>query len=379
MGKCVGILTAGGDSPGLNAAIRAVGRVLARNNCRLIGFKDGFEGIAFDRCTELDETTLSNVLTVGGTILRTSRHKPNKMPVGKKVMDMTGAIVENYHRHQLSALICIGGGGTHKSALLLKKAGLNIVTIPKTIDNDLGGSDSCIGFDTALNVATEAIDSLHSTASSHKRIMLVEVMGHKTGWLTLGSAIAGGADVVLIPEIPYNFKSVADALKSRSRAGKLFSIVPVAEGAIDEDTFARIKKLEQEISLCSDKAKKSSLKEELSKLTAYNPARIFDLARRLEEATQLETRVTILGYLQRSGTPSCFDRLLAAQLGSCAAQAVLRGESGCMAAYENGSCRMIPIEEVAGVRRELSLDHPWVRNARELGISFGEAVNTTGK
>ena len=372
MGRCVGILTAGGDSPGLNAAIRAVGRVLARANARLIGFKDGFEGIAFDRFVELDESMLSNILTVGGTILRTSRNKPHKMPLGKKVVDMTGAIIENYHKHQLEALICIGGGGTHKSALLLKKAGLNIVTIPKTIDNDLAGASSSIGFDTALDVATNAIDSLHSTASSHKRIMLVEVMGHKTGWLTLGSAIAGGADVVLIPEIPYNINKVAEALKARARGGKLFSIVPVAEGAIDVQTAGKIAKLEQDIAKCSDKIRKSELKEELNKLTTYDPARIFALAKRLEELTKLETRVTILGYLQRAGTPSCFDRMLATQLGTRAAQAVLASEFGCMVSYNNGVTDLIPIEDVAGVRKELDLEHPWLQCARDAGIQFGE-------
>lgn len=372
MGKCIGILTAGGDSPGLNAAIRAVGRVLARANARLIGFKDGFEGIAFDRFVELDEAMLSNILTVGGTILRTSRNKPHKMPVGKKIMDMTGAIVENYHKHQLQALICIGGGGTHKSALLLKKAGLNIITVPKTIDNDLAGTSSSIGFDTALDVATDAIDSLHSTASSHKRIMLVEVMGHKTGWLTLGSAIAGGADVVLIPEIPYDLTKVAEALKARARGGKLFSIVPVAEGAIDVKTAARITKLEQMLAKCSDKNRKVELKEEINKLTTYDPARIFELAKKLEELTNLETRVTILGYLQRAGTPSCFDRLLATQLGSRAAQAALDGEFGFMVSYRNDTTELVPIEEVTGVRKELTLDHPWIECARKAGIQFGE-------
>jgi len=372
MGKCIGILTAGGDSPGLNAAIRAVGRVVIRSNARLIGFKDGFEGIAFDRFVELDESMLSGILTVGGTILRTSRNKPNKMPVGKKIMDMTGAIVENYHKHQLTALICIGGGGTHKSALLLKKAGLNIVTMPKTIDNDLFGSESTIGFDTALDVATSAIDSLHSTASSHKRIMLVEVMGHKTGWLTLGSAIAGGADVVLIPEIPYDINKVADALKSRARGGKLFSIVPVAEGAVDVETASKIDKLNKAIAECSDKNRKAQLKEELNALTSYDPARIFELAKKLEELTKLETRVTILGYLQRAGTPSCFDRMLATQLGTRAAQAALNGEFGCMISYKNGNLELVPIEEVAGIRKELSLDHPWVCCAREAGIAFGD-------
>ena len=372
MPRCAGILTAGGDSPGLNAAIRAVGKVLAGADCRLIGFKDGFEGLAFDHWVELDESMLSGILTAGGTILRTSRNKPHKMPVGKKIMDMTGAIVENYHKHQLDALICIGGGGTHKSALLLKKANLNIITIPKTIDNDLAGSSGSIGFDTALNVATSAIDSLHTTASSHKRIMLVEVMGHRTGWLTLGSAMAGGADVVLIPEIPYDITKVAEALKARSRSGKLFSIVPVAEGAVDVETAQKIAAVASQLNQCEDKNRKAELKTALAGLTAYNPGRIFQLARQLEEMTGLETRVTVLGYLQRSGTPSCFDRLLAMQLGTRAAQAVLNGEFGCMTAWENGAIKLVPIEQVAGIRNELTVDHPWIKCSREAGMSFGE-------
>ncbi len=372
MQECVGILTAGGDSPGLNAAIRAVGRVLSRAGCRLTGFKDGFEGIAFDRWVPLDESMLSGILTVGGTILRTSRNKPNKMPVGKKFLDMTDAIIENYHKHQLAALICIGGGGTHKSALLLKKAGLNIVTIPKTIDNDLAGTSGSIGFDTALDVATAAIDSLHSTASSHKRIMLVEIMGHKAGWLTLGSAIAGGADVVLIPEIPYDTEVVANALKTRAREGKLFSIVPVAEGAIDKTAAAELAKLESAAMNTTDKKQRAELKLQLEQATAYRPERIFELARTLESMTALETRVTILGYLQRGGKPSCFDRLLAAQLGTRAAQAVLKGEFGCMVSYQQGKTTLVPIEEVAGVRKQVTPDHPWVQSARELGICFGE-------
>jgi len=374
MNKSVGILTAGGDSPGLNAAIRAAGRALGRAGYRLTGFRDGFEGLAFDRWIPLDEPTFSGILTAGGTILRTSRNRPNKMPVGKKFLDMTDAICENYRKHQLEALICIGGGGTHKSALLLKKAGLNIVTIPKTIDNDLARTSSSIGFDTALDVATSAIDSLHSTASSHKRVMLVEIMGHRAGWLALGSGIAGGADVILIPEIPYRLDAVAGALKTRARDGKLFSIVPVAEGAIDAETAAAAAKLEAELAAlpASDKKNKAALKAKLDELTGYRPERIFELARQLEAKTGLETRVTILGYLQRGGKPSCFDRLLASQLGTAAAQAVIRGEFGSMVAFSQGQTKLVPIEEVAGVRKCVTPDHPWVASARELGVSFGE-------
>ena len=202
--------------------------------------------------------------------------------------------------------------------------------------------------------------------------MLVEVMGHKTGWLTLGSGIAGGADVILIPEIPYDVQKVAEALKLRSREGKLFSIVPVAEGAVDQATAEKIAKLQQMLEKCEDKKRKTEIKAELADLTSYKPERIFELAKKLEELTKLETRVTILGYLQRGGTPSCFDRLLATQLGVRAAEAVLNKEFGFMASYEHGATKLVPIEDVAGKRKELSSEHPWVKCAEESGISFGK-------
>ncbi|WP_176011631.1 6-phosphofructokinase [Victivallis sp. Marseille-Q1083] len=372
MAKCVGILTAGGDSPGLNAAIRAIGKILNHHNYRLIGFRDGFEGIAFDRTMMLEEATCSGILTVGGTILRTSRNKPNKMPVGRTFIDMSDAILENYRKHQLEGLICIGGGGTHKSALLLKKAGMNIVTLPKTIDNDVALTDTTIGFDTALDVATSAIDSLHSTASSHKRIMLVEIMGHRAGWLTLGSGLAGGADVILIPEIPYDINKVAETLLSRSREGKLFSIVPVAEGAYAREKFAEYTRLLKRKEEEKDKKAKAEIKAELVKFETDSRNKIFELARQLEALTGLETRVTILGHLQRGGKPSCCDRLLATRLGSACAEAVLRGQFGMMVAVRGQETELVPIEAVAGRRKVVPADHAWMNSARELGVGFGD-------
>ncbi len=369
--NCVGILTAGGDSPGLNAALRAIGKTVARAGYRLIGFRDGFEGIAFDRTMVLDDLTCSGILTVGGTILHTSRHKPNRMPVGNSMVDMTEAIVANYRRHQLECLVCIGGGGTHKSALALQKAGLNIITLPKTIDNDLAGTDNTIGFDSALSVATRALDSLHSTASSHKRIMLVEIMGHKAGWLALGSGLAGGADVILLPEIPYRVEQVAEELLRRSREGKLFSIVPVAEGALSVTDAARLEELSARKEAASGKEEREAVKREIDQFWAET-GRTFALARKLEELTALETRVTILGHLQRGGSPSCADRLLATRLGSAAARAILAHQYGIMIAADGEHTRQVPIEEVAGVRKVVPLDHPWMRAARNLGVSFGE-------
>src|SRR3984885_10372871 len=248
--KRIGILTAGGDSPGLNAAIRGGGKTaLTFYGMEIIGFRDGFRGLVEDRRLKLDKSTLAGILTVGGTILGTSRDKPHRMLIDGRTRDMTSTIKENYKKLDLDAVVCLGGGGTQKSALHLVNAGLNIITLPKTIDNDVALTDSTFGFATALDIATEAIDRLHSTAHSHHRIIVAEVMGHRAGWLTLGAGIAGGADVILIPEIPYNVEKIAHAVRQRSRHSANFSIVAVAEGAMSVDDaramFAAEKKLER--------------------------------------------------------------------------------------------------------------------------------------
>ncbi len=218
MAKSIGILTAGGDSPGLNAAIRGVGKAAINlYGWNVLGFMNGFRGLLENRFIHLDSVALAGILTQGGTILGTSRDKPEKMLVGGRVMDMTDAMVEVYHKNHLDALVCLGGGGTAKNAWTLATKGLNVLTIPKTIDNDLTGTDVSFGFDTALGIATEAIDRLHSTAHSHHRIIVVETMGHNTGWLALAAGTAGGADVILIPEIPYDIQAVAEAIRMRSR------------------------------------------------------------------------------------------------------------------------------------------------------------------
>jgi 6-phosphofructokinase 1 len=372
MPKCVGILTAGGDSPGLNAAIRAIGKTLSAEGYQLIGFKDGFEGIAFDRTIRMDDSAFSGILTIGGTILHTSRNKPNKMPVGKTFIDMTDAIIENYNKYQLECLVCLGGGGTHKSALKLQKQGLNILTLPKTIDNDLWGTDSTIGFDTATGIATQALDSLHSTASSHKRIMLVEVMGHRAGWLTLASGLAGGADVILIPEIPYDIEKVAEALKKRTRLGKLFSIVPVAEGAYPVEAAKAFKEAAEKKANPQNKKDKADAKEALIELTAQYTGKTMELAQKLEQMTGLETRVTILGHLQRGGTPSSADRLLATQLGSECAKCIMKKKYGLMISARGQEMVHVPLEDVAGKRKTVPLDHPLIETARKIGISFGD-------
>src|SRR5580698_3293067 len=224
--KRIGILTAGGDSPGLNAAIRGVGKTaLGFYGMEILGFRDGFRGLVEDRKLKLDKSTLAGILTVGGTILGTSRDKPHRMVIDGRTRDMTTTIKENYKKLDLDALVCLGGGGTQKSALHLSDAGLNIITLPKTIDNDVALTDLTFGFATALDIATEAIDRLHSTAHSHHRIIVAEIMGHRAGWLTLGAGIAGGADVILIPEVAYNVEKIAEAIRLRSKHGTNFSIV----------------------------------------------------------------------------------------------------------------------------------------------------------
>jgi 6-phosphofructokinase 1 len=360
----IGILTAGGDSPGLNAAIRGVGKAaLGHYGMHLIGFRDGFRGLVENRTAPLEGGQLSGILTLGGTILGTSRDKPHKMPIGGKVKDATDIIVSTYHDHQLDCLVCLGGGGTQKNALRLKQAGLNVITLPKTIDNDVAMTDTTFGFDTALGIATEAIDRLHSTAHSHHRIIVVEIMGHRAGWLALGAGIAGGADVILIPEIPYEVDSVAAAIKRRSRGGKPFSIVAVAEGAITVQEHAA-----RQAALEAKKTKKAE-GEETEIIYADRTIR---LAQQLEEMTGLEARVTILGHLQRGGTPSAADRILATRLGTAATDLVAQEQFGVMVAASGESTRAVPLEEIAGKVKTVPVDHPWVESARRVGTNLGD-------
>jgi phosphofructokinase-like protein len=370
MNKHVGVLTAGGDCPGLNAVLRGIGKsALEYYGMQVVGFRDGFRGLMEDRTVRLDENILSGILTLGGTILGTSRDKPHRMPVGDKLLDMTDVIVNNYKRHHLDVLVCLGGGGTQKSAYRLKESGLNIITLPKTIDNDVALTDVTFGFDTALTIATEAIDRLHSTAHSHHRIVVVEIMGHKAGWLALGSGIAGGADVILIPEIPYDVEKVAEAILSRSRGGKHFSIVAVAEGA------APIGGAAGEAGKAGSGKKKGNRKKGREKPSAdriNQDGKTMRLAKQLEELTSLESRVTILGYLQRGGTPSAGDRLLATRLGTACAALINEGKYGVMLAARGDRTEPVKLEEVVGRRKTVPPDHPWIESARRVGTCLGD-------
>lgn len=376
MGRYIGILTAGGDSPGLNAAIRAIGKsAMSAYNMRVIGFRDGFRGLMENRTLTLDSTNLSGILTQGGTILGTSRDKPHKMPVGSKVQDMTEVMLDNYHKHHLDALVCIGGGGTQKNAYRLTQLGMNIITLPKTIDNDVARTDITFGFDTAMSIATKAIDRLHSTAHSHHRIIVVEIMGHNTGWLGLGAGIAGGADVILIPEIPYDVTQVADAIRRRRQRGKNFSIVAVAEGALsmkDSKEHACLLKRKQTAKGKDDRKKLKKANTDLQAFKANHATNTLRLSRQLEALTGLESRLTILGHLQRGGTPTAADRILATRLGTACMAAIDAKEYGCMVAVKGESTELVPLEEVVGRRKIIPLDHPWVRAALEAGTCLGD-------
>lgn len=361
--KKIGILTSGGDSPGLNAAIRGLGKAaIGHYGDQIIGFREGFRGLAENRTMELSGSSLSGLLTQGGTILGTSRDKPHRMPVNGETVDMTEAIVRNYKEHRLDCLVCLGGNGTQKNTLRLKDAGLNVIHLPKTIDNDIWGTDTTFGYDTALGIATEAIDRLHSTAHSHHRIIVVEIMGHHTGWLALGAGVAGGADVILLPEIPYSEESVAAAIRERKLNGKPFSIVAVAEGALSQAHHANLNELR------TVKGKKEAARErELA-----TAGRTLKLAQSLEHLTGLEARVTILGHLQRGGTPSAADRLLATRLGTAAADQIAKGQYGVMVAVRGEGVAPVPLEEVAGKIKTVPLDHASIKSARRVGTNFGD-------
>lgn len=378
MSKHIGILTAGGDSPGLNAAIRGIGKTaLGEYSMQVTGFMDGFRGLMENRSIRMTSSKLSGILTLGGTILGTSRDKPNRMPVGGKIMDMTDVIVENYHNHHLDALVCIGGGGTQKNAYHLSQQGLNVVTLPKTIDNDVYGTDTTFGFDTAMGIAVEAIDRLHSTAHSHHRIIIVEIMGHNTGWLALGSGLSGGADVILIPEIPYDIEVVAESILRRERAGKHFSIVAVAEGAVSKESAQKIEILEKRKQKAieeEDKESKKKIKLELKEYERKVVGDTMQLAKELEQLTRVESRVTILGHLQRGGIPSAYDRLLATRLGTACTRFIQEGEYGVLVAARGEGVEAMPLADIVGKRKLVPLDHIWIESARNVGTCMGDKL-----
>ena len=356
--KTCGILTSGGDAPGLNAAIRGVARAaMDVYGIKVIGIEHGYRGLMEGRSRVLGPQEFSGILATGGTILGTSREKPFK---DKNWCAENGgpcaveAIKETYRNLGLDCLVVLGGNGTNTTGALLAKEGLNVIGLPKTIDNDIVETDATFGFYTALSVATDGIDRLHSTASSHNRVMVIEVMGHKAGWLALYAGVAGGGDVILIPEIPYRIERIAAHLHERSRAGKTFSIVVVAEGA-----------LSAEEALLDRKAFKKA-RERMSLSIGYR------VANEIEESTGIESRVTVLGYLQRGGTPCAYDRVLASQFGTAAAAMLARGEYGKMVALQNEKIVSVPLDLVAGRIKQVPIDHRMLGTARDVGTCMGD-------
>ena len=336
MKRRIGILTSGGDCPGLNATIRGVAKacyqMLGTENVEIVGISDGYYGLIHNICKEMKPDDFSGILTRGGTILGTKR-QPFKMMkvIGDDNIDKVKNMKKTYQSQKLDCLLTLGGNGTHKTSQLLSEEGLNVIGLPKTIDNDIYGTDVTFGFHTAVDIATDAIDRLHTTANSHSRILLCEIMGNKAGWLTLNAGIAGGADIILIPEIPYDIDKVCKSVLKRSESGKNFSIIAVAEGCFDKEE-AKLKKKER-----------ARLRAEAGVITATNR-----IAAQIQQKTQLEARVCVPGHMLRGGSPSAYDRILATQFGVYAAQLIKEEHYGMTVAKVGGTITANPLAEIAG-------------------------------
>lgn len=334
----IGILSSGGDCPGINATIRGVGKTaITQYGMEVVGIHGGFSGLLNKDVELLNENSLSGILNLGGTILGTSREKGFRELLTSMDHNKSRQITQIFQELGLDCLVCIGGNGTQKTANLLAQHGLNIIGLPKTIDNDIWGTEITFGFDTAVNIATEAIDRLHSTASSHKRVMLVEVMGHHAGWIALYAGMAGGADVILLPELGFDIHKVNEAICRRAHMGKPHSIVVVAEGLKMPDK---------------------------KKATDF-------LTHEIEASTGIETRKTVLGYIQRGGNPSPYDRILATRLGGYAAELISNRHFGCMVCVKNNQIDSLPLSEVAGKLKLVTPEHDLIIQGKRMGISFG--------
>ena len=355
----VGIVTSGGDCQGLNAAIRGVGKALLQYvpNVEIYGMYDGYKGLIEGDYKFMEKNDFSGILVEGGTILGTSRQKyiPGKAIVDDEGNDLMPAMLDTYNRLNLDCLVVMGGHGTQKSAKLLADAGMNIVTLPKTIDNDIWGTDTTFGFQSAVDIGTNVIDYIHSTASSHSRVFLVELMGRDAGWLTLNAGIASGADIILIPEIPYNIEKIAQAIEARRRQGRNFTIIAVAEGAVS-DTDAVLSEEERR------RVKEQSRHSTIS----------YRIASELEELTGQETRVTVPGHYQRGGPPCPYDRVLATQFGTAAARLIMDKQYSTMVGIQEGRIVSVPLADAASRTKFLPTDHPLIQTARDVGIRFGD-------
>ena len=352
------MLTSGGDCQALNAAMRGVVKSLVNmlEVTEIYGFMNGYKGLIYNDFRMLNYSDFSGILTKGGTILGSSR-TPFKLmrEPDENGLDKVEAMKKNYYNLKLDCLVILGGNGTHKTANLLREEGLNIITLPKTIDNDLYGTDMTFGFQSAVNIATDAIDCIHTTASSHGRVFIIEVMGHKVGWLTLNAGVAGGADVILIPEIPYDIDKVTSVIETRVKNGSRFTIIAVAEGAISKED-ARLSKKEY--------------KEKL-KNRKY-PSVSYEVAAQIEKKLGIEVRVTVPGHTQRGGSPCPYDRVFATRLGAEAARLIAKNEYGYMVGVQNRELVKVPLEEVAGKLKYLDANATIIQEAKMIGIGFGD-------
>lgn len=358
MKRRIGLLTSGGDCPGLNAAIRGVARAAYEtiDSVEIVGIVDGYSGLIRGEYKEMSRHDFSGILTRGGTILGTSRQPYRDMRViGDDKLDKVKAMKENFKRMRLDCLVTLGGNGTHKSANMLSEEGIPVIGLPKTIDNDIWGTDVTFGFFSAVDIATDVIDRIHTTADSHGRVMVVELMGNKAGWLTLYSGVAGGADIVLIPEIPYSIERVADAVMERAAAKKGFSIIAVAEGALSVEEAAMKKR---------DRAHIHD--ENPYKTVAHR------IAEQITERTDIESRAVIPGHVQRGGSPSPYDRVLSTRFGVYAAKLIKDEVYGVTVAMHGDEVGHNPLSEVAGVSKFIPSDHQMVQTARNIGIDFGD-------
>ncbi|HJD27925.1 MAG TPA: 6-phosphofructokinase [Candidatus Blautia avicola] len=358
--KRIGLLTSGGDCQALNATMRGVVKGLSTNldELEVYGFDDGYKGLIYGNYRMLSAKDFSGILTRGGTILGTSRQPFKLMRVpDERGLDKVEAMKQTYYKLRLDCLVILGGNGTQKTANLLREEGLNIIHLPKTIDNDIWGTDMTFGFQSAVDIATNVIDCIHTTAASHSRVFIVEIMGHKVGWVTLHAGIAGGADIILIPEIPYDIDKIVEAINKRNKAGKGFTILAVAEGAISKEDA---------------KLSKKELKKKQEEDKKKYPSVAYKLEDELQKKLNLDIRITIPGHTQRGGSPCPYDRVLSTRLGSEAAKLILNDQYGYMVGIVNGKVKKVPLEECAGKLKTVSPDEQLVQDAKRIGISFGD-------
>jgi len=351
--KKIGILTSGGDCQGLNAAIRAVGKSLyaVDEKTEIYGIRDGYYGLMNGIYKKMKPENFSGILNLGGTILGTSRQSFKTIVGNEEKID---SMKKTYKKMELDCLVILGGNGTHKTANLLSEEGLNVVTLPKTIDNDVWGTDMTFGFQSACDIATNVIDCIHTTATSHGRVFIVEIMGHKVGWLNLYAGIAGGADVILLPEIPYDIEKVAEVIEKRKTQGKGFSIIAAAEGAISKDEA---------------KMKKKEYKGYLASLPY--PSVAYKLAEELTAVSGSEIRIAVPGHFQRGGAPCAYDRALCTRFGAAAASLITNEQYGYMTAIINNEIVPVPLSEVAGKLKTVPPECSEIKAARDIGVSFG--------